>query len=145
MNDIFDMPDEWKIAGHDEVVGMPTEDKGLIITGLGGDDKQFRYFVAISASKHSVLKSSFKTKVKKTLGSLFSQAEVKLEKITIKPDHIRLMLLVGMNSSVNEIIMPFIRKVNANSSQLFKHYFAVNTNVPEDKEIQNYVDQIRKS
>jgi hypothetical protein len=145
MNDIFNMPNDWKIAGHDEVAGMPTENKGLIVIGLGGDGKQFRYFVAIPASKNSVLKSSFKTKVKKTLSSLFSQAEVKLEKITVNPDHIRLMLLISMNSAVDEIVMPFIQKMNSDSVQLFGHYLVVNTNVPEDKEIQGYVDQIRKS
>lgn len=33
MNDIFDMPDDWKIVGNDEIAGMPTESGGLIITG----------------------------------------------------------------------------------------------------------------
>ena len=139
------MPDEWKIAGHDEVAGMPTENEGLIITGLGGDDKQFRYFVTIPASRKLVLKSSFKTKIKKTFSLLFSQTEAKIEKITIKPDHVRLVLLISMDSSVDGIVMPFIQKINFDSSQLFEHYLVVNTNVPNDNEIQGYVGQIRKS
>lgn len=143
MDDLLDMPDDWKIVGHDEVVGMPTKDKGLIITGLGGDGQQFRYFIVISANKHSVLKPSFNAKVKKTLSSLFSQAEVKIEKITINPDHVRLMLLISMDNSVEEIVMPFIQKLNKNSNQLYEHYFVVNTNIPEDNEIQKYVDKIR--
>ena len=143
MNDIFNMPDDWKIAGHDEVVGMPTEDNGLIITGLGRDDRQFRYFAVVPASKNSVLKSSLKTKVNKTFSLLFSQTEAKLEDVSVEPDHIRLMLLINMDSSVDEIIMPFIQKMNTNSDQLFEHYLVVNTNVPGDDEIQDYVDQIR--
>lgn len=145
MDDILDIPDDWKIAGHDEVAGLPTKDQGLIITGLGGDGKQLCYFIVIPASKHSVLKSSFRAKVKNTLSSLFSQVEVKLEKITINPDHIRLIMLISMDNSVEEIVMPFIQKMNEDSAQLSEHYFVVNTNVPEDNEIQNYVDKIRNS
>lgn len=145
MNDIFDMPDDWKIVGHDEVARMPTENRGLIIIGLGGDEKQFRYFVAIPANKHSLLKSSFKTKVKKAFSSLFSQTDAKIEKITINPDHIRLMLLINMDNSVDKIVMPFIQKVNSGQAQLLEHYLVVNTNVPEDKEVQDYVNQTRKT
>lgn len=145
MDDLLDLPDDWKIAGRDEVASMPTENKGLIITVLGGDGKQFRYFIVIPACKHSVLKLNFRAKVKRTLSSLFSQAEVVLEKVAVNPDHIKLMLLISMDNSVEEIVMPFIQKMNAYSAQLSEHYFVVNTNVPEDNEIQNYVDQIRNS
>lgn len=144
MNDIFDMPDDWKIVGNDEIAGMPTESRGLIITGLGGDEKQFRYFVAIS-SERPVLKSSFKTKVKKAFSSLFSQTDAKIEKITINPDHIRLILLISMENSIDEIVMTLIQKMNSDQVQLLEHYLVVNTNVPEDKEVQDYVDQTRKT
>src|SRR3989339_753707 len=136
MNDVIDMPDKWKIAGHDEVTGMPTENEGLIITGLGGNGKQLRYFIVIPVRKKSVLKSGFKTKAKKAFRLLFSQTMVNLEDVIVRSDHLRLMLLINMDSSVDEIVMPFIQKMNSDSSQLFEHYLVVNTSVLEDKEIQ---------
>lgn len=143
MNDILDMPDDWKIAGHDELAGMPTEDKGLIITGLGGDGKLLRYFVVIPASKHTLLKPSFKTKVNTTFKSLFAQTEAKVEKITISPDHIRLMLLINMDNSVDEIVIPFIQKINFDSAGLLEHYLVVNTQIPSEDDVRKYVKETK--
>lgn len=145
MNDIFDMPDHWKVVGHDEIAGMPTENKGLIITGLGGCGNKFRYFITISARKNVVLKSSFKTKLKKDFNALFSQTKAKLEDVVVNPDHIRVLLLISMDYSVDAIVLPLIRKLNSSSNQFYKHYFVVNTNIPNDNEVQDYVDEIRNS
>lgn len=145
MNDIFDIPDDWKIIGHDEAAGTPTENKGLIITGLGGRGNKFRYFITIPSRKNAALKSGLKTKIKKDFNALFSQTEAKIEDVIVHPDHIRVMLLISMDCSVDEIVLPLIKKLNSISDQFCKHYFMVNTNIPSDDEIQDYVDEIRNS
>jgi len=38
MTNPLGIPDNWQIAGHDQAVNPPTENQGLIITGLGGEN-----------------------------------------------------------------------------------------------------------
>ncbi|PIY80455.1 MAG: hypothetical protein COY80_02880 [Candidatus Pacebacteria bacterium CG_4_10_14_0_8_um_filter_42_14] len=142
MDDILDMPDDWKIAGHDEVAGMPTKDQGMIITGLGGEGKRLRYFIVIPALNHIHLEQDFEKEVVKQFASLFSLKKSQLEKIKVRTDHIRLMLLIHMDYSVEEIVMALINEVNKVRKRLFVHYFVVNTAIPEESDIQQYVDEV---
>src|SRR3989344_1360794 len=143
MGDSVNIQDDWKIAGHDEVAGMPTEDQGLIVTGLGGEGRRLRYFVIISAVNHIRLKQDFKNEIVKQFTTLFSLKKSQLEKVTVRTNHIRLMLLTHMDYSVEEIVMALINEVNKVKKRLFVHYFVVNTAIPEESDIRQYIDEVR--
>jgi len=140
-----DIPDNWKISGNDEIVGMPTESHGLIVTGLGGKARKLRYFVVISAAENVSLKPSFKRTIDQKFDNLFPKTKVIIENVVVESDHIRIQLLINMDHSVEEIVMPVIQTINKTKDQLLRHYFVVNTNVPSDTEIQKYVDEVRNS
>ncbi|MEK9186288.1 MAG: hypothetical protein AAB885_01745 [Patescibacteria group bacterium] len=144
MDDILGMSDDWKIAGHDEAVNPPTENKGLIITGLGGKDKLFRYIVVIPAKPEVKLNSGFKKLVSSKFSGLFSPNKAALEKISVRPDHIRFQVLIHMDFSVEAIIMGLIKAVNKNKASLMRHYFVSNIAAVES-EILKYLAETRKS
>lgn len=143
MDDIFHMPDDWKIAGHDEAVNPSTEDKGLIITGLGGKGKQFRYIIAISAKSGGKLKPSFKKIVSDKFSELFSPNKAVLEKISVRPDYIKIQALIHMDYSVESIVMGLIKAINKDINNLMKYYLVSNSPVA-DSEIWEHMAKARK-
>ncbi len=145
MNDILNIPDNWKIAGHDEMAGMPTHDQGLIITGLGGKKKQFRYFVVIPTINGTSLRQVLKNELIRQFTTLSPREKAQLEKIEIKQDHIRLWLLIHMDYSVEEVVMALIFGVNNQERKLLEHYFVVNTQIPSEDEIEKYLEETKKS
>ncbi len=145
MDNILNVPDNWKIAGHDEVAGMPSQDQGLIITGLGGKEKQILYFVVIPAIVGTNPRQGLKNEFISQFTTLFSREKAQLEKIEIKRDHIMLWLLIHMDYSVEEVVMAFIFEVNKQEKKLLEHYFVVNTQIPSEDEIDNYLEETKKS
>jgi len=144
MDDILDIPDDWKIAGHDKVVGVPTKDQGFIITGLGGEGKQIRYFVVIPATSRASFRQSFKNELVGQFKTLFPREKIQLEKIAVRRNHIRLWLLIHMDYSIEEVVMAIIFRVNKQKRKLLEHYFVVNTQIPDENEIDNYLEETKK-
>lgn len=145
MNDISDIPDDWEIAGHDELAGMPTKDKGLIITGLGGDGKLLRYFVVIPANKHLILESSSKTKVNTTVKSLFAQTEAKVEKNHNQSRSHPPYVINQYRSPCRRNSNAFHPKNEFDSDGFLEHYLVVNTQIPSEYDIRKYVKETKKS
>jgi len=143
MDDILNVPDNWKIAGHDEVAGMPSQDQGLIITGLGGKEKQLRYFIIISAISGTNLRQGLKNEFISQFATLFPREKAQLEKIEVKRDHIRLWLLIHMDYSVEEVVMAFIFGANKQEKKLLEHYFVVNSQIPSEDEIDKYLEETK--
>lgn len=136
------IPDKWQIAGHDQAVNPPTENLGLIITGMGGENQLLRYFVAIATKPNS--KQLSPKLIKEIFLTLFSPTKAKLEKIDAKTDNIRLQILICMDYSVEEVVMKLIETINKGSDNcLFIHYLTTNTEIPSDTEIQEYINEVK--
>ena len=141
MSDFFDLPDDWKIAGHDQAVNPPTPNKGLIITGLGGKGKLFRYFVVISVKPGVKLKPNLQKIVNKKFTALFPANKAELEKIKLKPDHLELLILINMDIAVEKIIMSLISAINQFKPVLHENYLVVNNRVLTSAEIRRYLKE----
>lgn len=145
-DDIFgSMPDAWKVVAKEQPTSGPTNDQGLMITGLGGKEEMMRYFVVIASTASSKLNSGFKSKVQDSIYTHFSSQEVELEKVVVNPDHIEFTVLIHIDLSVEEVIMPLIGDLNQPKQQLLKHYLVVNTEIPSPTEIKQYIKEARRS
>jgi len=146
MTNLIDpIPDKWKIVAKGKPTNGPTQDQSLIIGGMGGKGQLLRYFVIIASPASIKLNRQWKQQIQDSVNICHSNQEVILETTIVKSDHIQLIILIHIDLSVDEVILPLIEDLNQKETQLLRHYLVVNTDIPPESEIKQYNQEARQS
>jgi hypothetical protein len=102
------------------------------------------YYVIIPILKKHKRPNSLKTKTETTIQSLHTSSQMKIEGITNNQRCVQLYLLIHMDLSVDEVVMPLIKRLNNDRILFREHYFTTNTEKPDKKRLKTIYDQMIK-
>jgi hypothetical protein len=119
------------------------EKKGFISTGLGGKDNKIRYCFVIR-SKDGM---SFQKKQQEIIQDQFKRTCAKLdsvlENISFQNNFLSASILVSMDVAVGDVIEHGIENCNKEEPYLKFHYYVTNVSPPTEKDIKEYLEEIR--
>ena len=120
------------------------ESMGYISSGLGGLDNRMRYYflvlpligASLTQIQKDVIKSEFEI-ICKGLNSV-------IENIDFSDTFVGFTVLVPLDVAVGTLIDSGINKCNELGKFVFEYYYVGNTNIPDQKEIEEIIEIIRK-
>ncbi len=120
------------------------ESMGYISSGLGGLDNRMRYYflvlpligASLTQIQKDVIKSEFEI-ICKGLNSV-------IENIDFSDTFVGFTVFVPLDVAVGTLIDSGINKCNELGKFVFEYYYVGNTNIPDQKEIEEIIEIIRK-
>jgi hypothetical protein len=118
--------------------GLVEEDTGIISSGLGGVLNRLRYvYVLKTYFDISSISNDITEKIRKIAASLKSE----IEEIKYASSNIQVKVLIPMDIAIGSLIENTIIKINDGKKFVYENYMVVNTHVPSDEEIVNFIDE----
>jgi len=119
------------------------EEGGFISTGLGGKDNKLRYYFIVASSDHLPFSEFHKNTLKREFETISHKYKSQIEEITFEATYAMIGILIPMDIAVGEIIEEGIGKCNKIDEFLFLDYYVTNVGKPTNKEISDYLKEIK--
>jgi|GEM_PF-6157446 len=114
-----------------------------ISCGLGGEGTRLRCWFLISTLDDNTITDSQAKLIEHTFIRIAKRMDSRIEHCEVKLNYVTFVALMSLDSAVGELIERGIRKTNSSEEILRFHYFVVNTHIPVQNEIDQYLNEWR--
>jgi len=121
------------------------EAEDLLLGGLGGNDGKLRYCFVICSLEEKAFAQNDKNKTEKTLKKIDKRYSSKAEKVAWGVAYVKITCLISREVAPGDYVESFINACNNPTPFLRFHYFIVNTHDITDKEIDDYMQEIKSA
>jgi hypothetical protein len=130
-------------AGMQKVFGDSFEPEPLVMSGLGGDKEgRLRYCFVVSAINNVSFSRVQENDLRETLEKTDCNHKTHTESIVVKDNYALITVCIGMDVAPATYIEEAIYHANIPEIFLRCHYYAVNTHVPTEEEIDSYLAEL---
>jgi hypothetical protein len=121
------------------------EDAVFVSSGAGGDEKRMRCYFVVSANDNKIFTEQRKDLIAQKFTEVSERLGAKLEGIDFQDYSALLSVLVSLDIAIGDLIEQGLRTCNEDSNFLRVHYYVTNTQKPSEKEIEEYLKEIRNT
>jgi hypothetical protein len=119
------------------------ENKGFILSGLGGVDNRLRYYILVLSSTDSSFTNTQKEIIRAEFPVAFKNLDSIIETIDFSDYYVGLTALVSMDIAIGTVIETGISKCNELGNFIFEHYYVTNQNIPVKSEIEDIIKIVK--
>ncbi|MCF8307443.1 MAG: hypothetical protein K9I68_00390 [Bacteroidales bacterium] len=123
---------------------LTDESAGFISTGLGGTNDKLRiYFLVLPHEGYTFDQKQHKI-IENEVSHRAKELDCYIENFDFQDNYVGLTVLVPMDVAVATFIDTGIKYCNALGNFVFEHYYAANTKIPDEKEIEEIIKIVRE-
>lgn len=116
---------------------------GLISTGLGGKDNKLRYYLIVSSKDGLPFSEHYRNTLKRGFETISHKYKSQIEEIDFETTYAMIGMLIPMDIAIGKVIEEGITECNKKREFLLSDYYVTNVEKPTQKEISNYLEEIR--
>jgi hypothetical protein len=113
------------------------EEVGVVVTGLGGEGRRLRYFVAVGFSEGEVIARGVREGIERGFGRACEELGAILEGVEMRDKYTGIRLLIPTDVAVADVVERGIAKSNKEEAALESRYYVTNVRIPEVEEIES--------
>lgn len=129
--------------GMSKLMGSTDMEKDIIIGGMGGERDLLRCCFVVSTLGSRVFIKSEQEKIITTLKQVDAQHHAKTEHLDWGNNYVKITVLTSWEVAVGDYIEDLINHCNVSLPFLRFHYFVVNTHDLTEKEIAEYLAEVK--
>lgn len=122
---------------------MLDENKGFILSGLGGLDNRLRYYFLVLSSTDTPFTETQKNIIREEFPIVFKNLNSIIETIDFSDTYIGLTVLVSIDIAIGTVIESGLNKCNELGNFIFEHYYVTNQNIPDKIEIKDIIKIVK--
>ncbi|MFH1005072.1 MAG: hypothetical protein V1781_06220 [Bacteroidota bacterium] len=119
------------------------ENKGLILSGLGGLDNKLRYYFLVLSSTNKPFTKTQKDIIRDEFPIVCKELNSIIETIDFSDTYVGLTALVSIDVAIGTVIETGIKKCNELGNFVFEHYYVTNQNIPDKSEINDIIKIVK--
>lgn len=123
---------------------LSDENAGIILTGLGGTEDKIRIFFLILPLENQTFNKSHHKIIRNEFEDTAQQLKCQTEEFYYHKDYVGLTALLSLDVAVATFMDKGIRRANEYGSFVLEHYYAGNTEIPDQKEIYRLIKIVRE-